>query len=58
MTEQTKLLIEIQELGYNIVTCGECGVVNIIEIREQEDDHTCFDCGFQSDGCDFPDLFY
>ena len=55
---QLDMLKEIQESGYNIVTCGDCGTVNIIEIRESEDLHTCFDCGFQSDGGDFPDLFY
>lgn len=55
---QLDMLKEIQESGYNIVTCGDCGTVNIIEIRESEDLHTCFDCGFQSEGCDFPDLFY
>ena len=55
---QLEMLKEIQESGYNIVTCGDCGTVNIIEIRESEDLHTCFDCGFQSEGCDFPDLFY
>ena len=58
MVSQESMLKEIQEFGYNIVTCGECGVVQIIEIREREDLHTCFDCGFQSEECDFPDLFY
>ena len=58
MLSQLEMLEEIQESGYNIVTCGDCGVVQIIEIRESEDLHTCFDCGFQSEGCDFPDLFY
>ena len=55
---QLDMLKEIQESGYNIVTCGDCGTVNIIEIRESEDLHTCFDCGFQSEGCDFAVLFY
>ena len=55
---QLDMLKEIQESGYNIVTCHECGTVQIVEIRESEDVHTCFDCGFQSEGRDFPDLFY
>ena len=58
MPSQLEMLEEIQELGYNIVSCGECGVVQIIEIRESEDLHTCYDCGFQSEGCHFPDLIY
>jgi len=43
-------------LNMNIVTCGNCGSVIVIFNREKE--HKCYDCGFQSEPCDFPDLFY
>lgn len=32
MKKQLDLLIDLQELGYNIVTCGQCGQVFIHEI--------------------------
>lgn len=32
MKKQLDLLIALQELGYNIVTCGQCGQVFIHEI--------------------------
>lgn len=33
MQEQEKLLVEMQEAGYNIVTCGECGNVFIYRTK-------------------------
>tara|TARA_R100001443_G_scaffold39447_4_gene52775 strand:- start:4797 stop:4964 length:168 start_codon:yes stop_codon:yes gene_type:complete len=53
---QLELLEQIQEKGYNVVTCGSCGVVNIVESSEEL--HTCYDCEYESEPCDFPDLFY
>lgn len=32
--EQVNLLEEIQELGYNIVTCGKCGEVFIERLKK------------------------
>ena len=42
--------------GYNLVTCGQCGSVQIIKLSDEE--LKCTDCGFCSEHCDFPDLFY
>ena len=35
-TKQYNLQKEIQQLGYNIVTCGDCGEVFIIKKEEHE----------------------
>lgn len=35
LKEQYKLLQGLWTLGYNIVTCGECGQVIIVKIKEQ-----------------------
>lgn len=32
MKKQLELLIALQELGYNIVTCGDCGQVFIQDL--------------------------
>lgn len=42
--------------GLNIVTCGNCGEPFVTYLNEEE--HTCPYCGFQSEPCDFPDLFH
>lgn len=55
INKQHKLLLELQNKGYNIVTCGNCGAV-IIHKTGKHKLH-CYDCGFSSDVCDFPDLF-
>jgi predicted RNA-binding Zn-ribbon protein involved in translation (DUF1610 family) len=39
----------------NIVTCGNCGSVILHRIEAEE--IQCYDCGFKSEPCDFPDLF-
>ena len=46
----------IQDYGYSVVTCGECGCVNIY--KSEEEIMECHQCGFKSEPCDFPDLFY
>lgn len=53
---QTKLLLQIQSKGFNIVNCGQCGDVfihraNLVRI-------TCPYCRLTSEPCDFPDFFY
>jgi len=52
--EQYELLMELQSNGFNIVTCGNCGAVVIH--RTKMDELSCYECGFTSDPCDFPDL--
>ena len=42
-------------LGINIVTCGDCGAVNLHKAGLEE--ITCEYCNNTSDICDFPDLF-
>ena len=45
----------IAKSGINIVTCGNCGSVNLHRLEDTE--ITCADCGLESEPCDFPDLF-
>lgn len=54
--EQIDKLESIQKNGYNIVTCGSCGMVFIHDI--DEDVVTCPHCFLSQDNCDCPDLFY
>ena len=58
LDEQKERLDEIQELGYNVVNCGDCGDVLIISLTHDSDDIECQGCGFVSEHCDFPDYAY
>jgi len=42
--------------GINIVTCGNCG--SVILHRSEDVEIECYDCGYESEPCDFPDLFH
>ena len=53
---QLLLLREVQQLGHNVVTCGNCGDVLIHKTTDEV--VLCPHCGYESDPCDFPDLFY
>lgn len=54
---QLELQRRIQdELGLNIVTCGNCGSVIIHERHDELIE--CPDCNNISDPCDFPDVNY
>ena len=56
LLEQYDLAQEvIAKSGINIVTCGNCGSVNLHRLGEEE--ISCVDCGFESEPCEFPDLF-
>jgi hypothetical protein len=62
---QLELMEEIRDkANINIVTCGSCGTVVLHErvafdgTNDEEIDIQCYDCGFKSEPCDFPDLFY
>jgi hypothetical protein len=46
----------VRRSGISIVTCGNCGDVNLH--RVDDDEITCASCGFESEPCEFPDLFY
>ena len=48
------ILQKMQEAGFNVTTCGDCGEVklHLTGVEELECDY----CGFISDICDFPDL--
>lgn len=48
----------VDKLGLNIVTCGDCGAVIIQDLKLKKDVVFCYQCGYYSDPCDFPDLFY
>jgi len=47
----------VNELDINIVTCGDCGHV-LLHSMDNCDEIECPHCGFQSEACDFPDLFH
>ncbi len=49
--------------GICIVTCGRCGNVVLAKDGDFVDKdgyggHACPNCGFESDPCDFPDMYY
>jgi len=56
MRNQLDIMRDIQEAGYNIVTCGECGAVMLHDSYQTV--LTCPYCEHTSECCDFPDLFY
>lgn len=62
LDKQVELQRQLQMCGYNVVTCGSCGTVNLHETRpikpDQDTDIECWACGMISDPCDFPDMFY
>lgn len=53
--KQIKLQEQLQNAGYNIVTCGNCGTVLIHELGKGK--VNCF-CGQKMDLSDCPDLYY
>ena len=57
LDKQHELQLVINDCaGVNVVTCGECGQVFYHEIKEGN--LVCPHCGYESEQCDFPDLFY
>ena len=53
--EQTKILREIQDKGFNIINCALCGSVNIVHTAKEL--FTCYDCSEQQQHHDCADLF-
>ena len=56
--EQIKILEEIQAKGFNIITCGLCGEVNLINIRAGTEMFTCYACAEKQQHHDCADLFF
>lgn len=66
MKEQFKILQEMQSDGYNVVTCGNCGDVILIDFFNKEkmeidrnhiEEVQCPHCKETMDYCDMPDLY-
>ena len=58
MKNQFEILREIQASGYNVCTCGNCGDVVLLDIKEPiTEDITCPHCDSTMDYSDFPDLY-
>lgn len=53
---QINLQEEMRSHGINLVTCGKCGDVMLHKIPTETIE--CPYCDFESEPCDFPDLFY
>jgi hypothetical protein len=53
---QVEIAGKMQVSGYNVVTCGSCGGVNLHEMHQEEIE--CAWCDYKSEPCDFPDYFY
>lgn len=57
-TEQYRVLKEIQDAGFNVCTCGNCGdVVLFDEEMIQADEIKCPHCDAVMDYADYPDLY-
>jgi hypothetical protein len=49
------VLQKMQAHGFNVTTCGDCGAIVLHESPAWHD-LKCYECGFESDPADFPDL--
>ena len=56
--KQVALIEEMQEVGFNLVTCGHCGNPFIHRTKVELEFITCPDCDTEQELCDAPDLFY
>lgn len=52
---QEQLQRELQSLGYNVVSCGNCG--DVLLHRTPTDEIQCPHCTLVGEPCDFPDLY-
>jgi len=57
MQDTQTLLQRIWDIDLNIVNCGNCGYVLIVETGADVDEHTCRFCGFTDDIGMFGDFF-
>ena len=53
---QLERLQQLQNLGFNIIICPDCGAVTIAYLEEE--DHVCYDCGLEYKPFDAPDLHH
>lgn len=58
ISEQFKRLSRIQESGYNVLRCGDCGWLVIVTLNDESDLIECHECGFIGEHCDYPDAVY
>ncbi len=60
MTEQYTILRRMQEDGYNVVTCGNCGDVVLLDLNvaQHYEDVQCPHCKETMDYSDMPDLYH
>lgn len=58
MKEQYNILSRMQEDGYNVVTCGNCGDVILLETYDFIEEVQCPHCKETMDYCDMPDLYH
>lgn len=54
--KQYDILRQMQSDGYNVVTCGNCGGVVLIQLPIK-DEVQCPHCKVTMDYADFPDLY-
>jgi len=54
--KQVRLIEELQEKGFNIITCPDCG--SVIITRRKQIMIKCYDCGEKNSQESCPDLFY
>jgi predicted Zn-ribbon and HTH transcriptional regulator len=57
MKAQFEILQLIQRDGYNVVTCGNCGYVVLLEIDDIIEEVQCPHCKETMEYCDMPDLY-
>jgi DNA-directed RNA polymerase subunit RPC12/RpoP len=57
MKAQFEILQLIQRDGYNVVTCGNCGDVVLLEIDDTIEEVQCPHCKKTMEYCDMPDLY-
>jgi len=57
MKEQFEILQRMQQDGYNVVTCGNCGDVVLLEIDDTIEEVQCPHCKEDMEYSDMPDLY-
>ncbi len=46
----------LDQTGLDIVTCGSCGCVNIVDVAKEVQE--CYSCGYTDDTSSFPSIFF
>lgn len=56
--QQYNILLEIQNAGFNICTCGCCGYVILYNKEMKESDAiVCYNCKTEQEYCETPDYY-